>query len=93
MQEEAIHLCLGQRIRPFLFDRILCGQDEKKVGQFVSRPSDGHLPFLHSFEQRGLRFRRRAVDFIGQDKVAENGALLENEFTAGALASVDLRCQ
>ena len=33
--------------------------------------ADGDLLLLHRFEQRGLRFRRRAVDFVGQHDVGE----------------------
>ena len=36
-------------------------------------PADGHLMFLHGFEQRALHFRRRAVDFVGQQQVGEAG--------------------
>ena len=37
--------------------------------------------FLHRLEQRGLRFRRRAVDFIREQHLREDGAFLENELS------------
>ncbi len=46
----------------------------------------GHTPFLHRFEQRGLRLRRGAVDFVRQHKMREQRSGLENETPA----SVDL---
>ena len=39
----------------------------------------GDLPLIHRFEQRGLRFRRRPIDLIGEEEVAENGTRLEFE--------------
>ena len=38
-------------------------------------PPDGDLIFLHRLQQRGLRFRRRAVDFVGQNDVGEDRPL------------------
>ena len=35
--------------------------------------------FLHRFKQGGLCLGRRPVDFIGEDKVSEKWAFLENE--------------
>ena len=34
----------------------------------------GHTAFLHDFEQRGLRFRGGAVDFIDEQQVLKHGA-------------------
>ena len=34
--------------------------------------ADGDLMLLHRLQQRGLRFRRRAVDLVGQDHVGED---------------------
>ncbi len=33
--------------------------------------ADRDLPLLHRFQQRGLRFRRRAIDFVGQNHVGK----------------------
>jgi hypothetical protein len=38
--------------------------------------------FLHRLEQRGLGLRRRAVDFVGEDDLREDGAGLEGELAA-----------
>ena len=43
------------------------------------------MVFLHRFEQGSLCFRRRAVDFIGQHKVGENGAIDEAKAAASSL--------
>src|SRR5205085_5507895 len=34
----------------------------------------------HRFEKRGLRFRCRAIDLVGEKKIREDGTLLEFEF-------------
>ena len=38
------------------------------------------LVFLHHFEQRALRFRRRAIDFIGQQNLREHRAFDDAQF-------------
>jgi len=35
---------------------------------------DGDLRFVHGFEKGGLRARRGAVDFVGEDHVGEDRA-------------------
>ena len=44
----------------------------------------GHLPLLHGFQKRGLRFGRRAVDFVGQDDVGEQRPFQEAELAVAA---------
>ena len=45
------------------------------------------MAFRHCFEQTALRLRRRAINFIGQDHVGENGTGLEFEArTFGGIA-------
>ena len=52
--------------------------------------ADRDLPFLHGFEQRGLRLGRRAVDFVGQNDVGEQRPLDELELAlAGAAVLLD----
>ena len=41
---------------------------------------DGHLALLHGVQQRGLRFSRGTVDFIGQQEAGEHRALDQFEF-------------
>ena len=43
--------------------------------------ADRHLLLLHGLEQRSLRFRRRPVDFVGQDQIGEDRARNEFELT------------
>ena len=40
---------------------------------------DGDLRFVHGFQQGGLRFRGGAIDFVGQQEIAEDRARLELE--------------
>jgi len=45
---------------------------------------------LHGFQQRGLRLGRRAVDFVSQDDVGEDGAFEEAELPlAGGAVFLD----
>ena len=51
--------------------------------------ADRHLPLLHDLEERGLHLRRRAVDLVGEQEVAEDGAELGVE--GALLRAVDPR--
>ena len=37
-----------------MFDRVLRGQDQKRIRKRVGRVADGHLTLLHRFEKRAL---------------------------------------
>ena len=77
LHQEAVHLRFRQRISAFLFDRVLRGDDDEQLRQRVAVAGHGDLPFFHGFKQRGLDFGRGAVDFVGQDQVAEQRPRLE----------------
>ena len=72
VEHEPIELRLGQRIGPFLLDRVLRGDRKERLGQRIGRLADRHFALLHRLQQRGLRLRRRAVDFVGQQDVGED---------------------
>ena len=84
-KHEAIQLRLGQRIGAFLLDGVLRRQNKERRGQREEPPGDGDAVFLHRFQQGGLRFGRRAVDFVGQDDVGEERPLDEDEGAAARL--------
>ena len=50
LEQEAVELGLGQRIRAFRLDRVLRRQDKERIGELLA--ADGELPFLHGFEER-----------------------------------------
>ena len=77
--QEAVELRFGQRIGAVVLDRILRGENQERLGQRVRVIVDSDLRFVHCFEQGGLRFRRGAIDFIGDDYVGENRPGLEFE--------------
>ena len=62
-----------------MLDRILRGNHKKGLGQHEGTAIDGDLAFVHGFQQRGLRFRGSAVDFVGQKNVGEDRTVLEFE--------------
>ena len=79
LQHETVHLSLRQRIGTFLFDGVLCSHHEEGVRQLEGLVADGHLMFLHGFEQGALNLGGRTVDFIGQDEIGEDGATASHE--------------
>ena len=79
LEEEAVELRFGQRIGAFHFDRILRGEHEERPVERARLAADGDAALLHRFEQRGLRLRRGAVDFVGEQQVAEDRPRLELE--------------
>ena len=85
-QQEAIQLRFGQLIGAFLFDRVLRGEHEKRIGQLMAISTGGDLPFLHGFEQGRLRFGRCAVDLVGQYHVGKQRAFEKFEFAMPAVA-------
>ena len=78
-KHETVQLRFGQRVCPFLFNGVLRGQDEKRRGQGKKPARHRHAMLLHGLQKGGLRFGRRAVDFIRQDNVGEDGTFGENK--------------
>ncbi len=74
VEHEAIELRFGERIGALELDRVLGGEHVERLVEHVRAPLDGDAVFLHRLEQGRLRFRRRAVDFVGQHDVAEDGS-------------------
>ena len=72
VEQEAVELRFGQRIGAFEFDGVLRGQHEERRRQFVVIAAHRAGELLHGLEQRRLRLGRRAVDFVGQQDVAED---------------------
>ena len=91
LEHESVKLGFRQRIGAFLLNRVLRCHNQKQIVQLIGGIADGYLLFLHRFQQSGLDFRRRAVDFIRQNKVRENRTLSGLE-VAGS-RNVDHRSQ
>ena len=83
VEHEAIELRFRQRIRAFELDRVLRGEHVERLGQLVGLALHGDAVLLHRFEQRRLRLRRRAVDFVGQHDVGEDRAGREHHLRGG----------
>ena len=73
-------LRFGQGVRAFLFDRVLCGEDEERLGQRVPLAADRHLTLLHRLQERRLRLWGRAIDLVREKDVGEHRTLQESEF-------------
>src|SRR5206468_2376316 len=87
--QEAIKLRLGKRVSTVVFDWILRGDDQERLRQRMSFPIDGDLRFVHGFEQGGLRARRGAVDFVGQNDVGKKRAGTKLKFARVGLVHAD----
>ena len=75
-----------------MFDRVLSGDREKGLRQFVGRPSDGRFTFLHRLEQCGLSFWGGPVDLVGKQNIRKNRTFDEPEFaTSGVVLFQDIR--
>ena len=83
-EHEAVQLGFRQRIRSFLFDRILRGQHQEGRLQSERLAHHRDLLLLHRFQHGGLRLRRSAVDLVGQDHVGEDRTMHKFELAAAA---------
>jgi len=81
-EKEAVFLRFGQGIGAFLLDGVLRGEHEEGLRKLEGFLADRDVLFLHRLQQSGLSLRRRAVDFVGEDDLAENRAALENKLSA-----------
>ncbi len=85
-EHEAVKLGFRERVGAFLFDGILCGEDEKWCLKGVGVAEDGDFIFLHGLEHGRLGFCWRAVDFVSEDDVCEDRAFDELELAPAAHA-------
>ena len=90
VEHEAVELGFGKRISAFLLDGVLRGEDEERLREPVLLAAGGDLMLLHGFQQRGLGFGGRAVDFVGEDHVGKDRTADEAEgAAAGGLVFFD----
>src|ERR1700687_468459 len=87
--EEAIELRFRERVSTVVLDGILRGDDEKRLGQRERFAVHGHLRFVHGFQQRGLRARGGAVDFVGEYDIGKNGAGAKFKFAGLGIVDAD----
>jgi hypothetical protein len=57
----------------------LSGDDKKQFREIPALALDAHLRFAHRLQQRRLRARRGAVDFVGEQNVREHRAFVKME--------------
>ncbi len=87
LHQKAVELGLGEGIGAFLLQRVLRRQHMERLWQIVARTRDRDVLFLHRLQQRRLRTRRGAVDFVGHQKLCEHrsGEKAKAAFAASAL--------
>ena len=81
VEHETVELRFRQRIRSFLFNRVLRSEDKKRRGQRIILASDRHRALLHRFEQSRLGLRWRPIDLVCQHDVGKQWTLHELELT------------
>ena len=89
LEQEAVELGLRQRIDALMLDRVLRRHHHEVLAERMRGAVEGDGVFLHGFQQRCLRLRRRAVDFVGKQQVAEDRAARQRELPG--LEIVDVR--
>ena len=57
----------------------------KGAGEVVGGVADRDAPLLHGFEEGGLDLGGSAVDFVGEEQVGEDGALVDAELAGAVL--------
>lgn len=84
-EKEAVGLGFGEGIGAFLFDGVLGGHDEERFGEAIAGAADGDLPFLHGLQEGGLDFGGGTVDFVGENEVGKDGAVVDAEFRVAGI--------
>ena len=79
LHQEAVELRFGQRIGAFLLQRVLGRQHGERRRQVVIAAGDRDAVLLHRLQQGRLRARAGAVDLVGHQQLAEDGAGNEAE--------------
>ncbi len=79
LEEEAIELCLRQRVGSLVLDGILCRHNQKAIAERAALAVRRDLAFLHRLEERGLGFGGRTVDLVGEQRVGEDRSFAEFE--------------
>ena len=82
-------MSLGEGIGPFLFDRVLSGEDEEGLLQREGFSDHRDAMFLHRFQHGGLRLGGRAIDLVGQDDVGKKRPLHELELAPAGFVLLD----
>ena len=85
LEHEAVGLRLGQGIGALLLDGVLRRHHQEGARQGIGLVAEGDLALLHGLEEGGLHLGGGAVDFVGDEQVCEDGALVRGE---GSLALV-----
>ena len=87
-QRKTVELRFGQRIRAFVINRVLRGENGKHRRQNVRLAVDRRAAFLHCFQKRGLRLGRRSVDFVGEQHIGENRAATQTELRCTTVENI-----
>ena len=72
-----------------MLHRVLRGNHHERLRERPGVPVDGHLIFIHGFEQRRLRLGSGAVNLVGQQEVGENRSRFKFETFAMRVVNGD----
>ena len=62
-----------------LVNGVLRGHDHERLLQGIGGIPNGDPAFLHRLEKGCLNFRRRTVDFIGENQIRKNRPLFDGK--------------
>ncbi len=74
VDEKAIELRFGERVRSFVLDRILSREHGEEIAERVGAAVHCDLALLHRLEQGRLRLGRGAIDLVSQKEIGEDRA-------------------
>lgn len=78
-EHEAVDLAFRKRVGSGVLGGVLRGDHEEWIGQLARHTFSGDLMLAHGLEQRALRARRGAVDFVCEQNVGEDRPFTELE--------------
>src|SRR5579875_857927 len=87
--QEAVELRLRQREGAIQLDWILRGKRQEGRGQRIRLAIHRHLALGHRLQKGRLCARRRTVDLIEEQHLAEDGAWTEDEITTLLIEETD----
>ena len=87
--QKTVQLRFGQGVSALMTGGVLRGDHHERFREGQTSSLYGNLLFVHGFEQGRLRLGRGAVDFVGEQKVGEDGAGLVLEFGGAGVINGD----
>src|SRR5262249_54207020 len=89
LEQKAVELRFREWIGALLFNGILRCDHHEAIAQAMGRAVERDASLLHRLEQCSLCLRRRAIDLVGEEKLAEDRPAVDDE---AARLEIELIC-